>query len=99
MCCGQESSRSAGVAMKRMGILLSVFVLGACCTKPKVVPSSLPVAAEPHLNPTSPTSEADTLSNIHQLTSTFARAGEAYFSHDMRWIIFQAAAKSEDQYQ
>jgi TolB protein len=85
--------------MKRIGIVLSALMLTACCTTPKFIPTSQPVTAEPHLNPTPPKSEADTLSNIHQLTTTFARAGEAYFSHDMRWVIFQAAPKPEDQYQ
>ena len=85
--------------MKRIGILLCVFVLSACCTRAKFVPTSQPVGTEPHLNPTPPKSEAETLSSVRQLTSGFARAGEAYFSHDMRWIIFQAAPKPEDQYQ
>src|SRR4051812_17249354 len=44
-------------------------------------------------------SEADSLSHITQLTSGFDRAGEAYFSRDMQWIIFQATPKGEQQYQ
>src|SRR3954470_12763860 len=42
--------------------------------------------------------EADSLSDIIQLTSGFDRAGEAYFSADMQWIIFQATPKGEKQY-
>src|SRR4051795_5032090 len=34
--------------------------------------------------------EKDSLSHVMQLTHGFDRAGEAYFSSDMRWIIFQA---------
>ncbi len=42
--------------------------------------------------PTPPgtTNEKDTLSQIVQLTEGFDRAGEAYFSPDMKWIVFQA---------
>src|SRR5262245_32641007 len=50
-------------------------------------------------NPHPTTSEADTLSDVVQLTSGFDRAGEAYFSRDMAWIIFQATPKGEKQYQ
>lgn len=39
------------------------------------------------------------LTDLVQLTSGFARAGEAYFSPDMKWIIFQAAPKGEEHYQ
>ena len=39
------------------------------------------------------------LSDIVQLTSGFARAGEAYFSPDVKWIIFQAAPQGEAHYQ
>jgi Tol biopolymer transport system component len=39
------------------------------------------------------------LSDIVQLTSGFPRAGEAYFSHDAKWIIFQAAPQGEQHYQ
>src|SRR5689334_18654013 len=39
------------------------------------------------------------LSDIVQLTSGFPRAGEAYFSRDAKWIIFQASPQGEQQYQ
>jgi Tol biopolymer transport system component len=39
------------------------------------------------------------LTDLVQLTSGFSRAGEAYFSPDMKWIIFQAAPKGEEHYQ
>jgi Tol biopolymer transport system component len=38
------------------------------------------------------------LSDVVQLTNSFDRAGEAYFSPDGNWIIFQATPKGEKQY-
>src|SRR4051794_26287380 len=38
------------------------------------------------------------LSDVVQLTHDFDRAGEAYFSRDMSWIIFQGTPKGEKQY-
>ncbi|HSV12609.1 MAG TPA: hypothetical protein VLI90_00005 [Tepidisphaeraceae bacterium] len=43
--------------------------------------------------------ESDSLADVIQLTTGFDRAGEAYFSHDMRWIVFQATPPGEQQYQ
>jgi len=45
-----------------------------------------------------PRTEADVFSSITQLTSGYSRAGEAYFSHDMQWVIFQATPTGETQY-
>src|SRR3954470_18032988 len=53
----------------------------------------------PEFNPHPTTSEADSLSNAVQLTHNFARAGEAYFFPDMRWIIFQASNQPTEGYQ
>jgi Tol biopolymer transport system component len=53
----------------------------------------------PELNPTPPTAENQVLSDYLQLTHGFARAGEAYFSRDMKWIIFQASTKPDEDYQ
>ncbi len=39
------------------------------------------------------------LGDAVQVTSGFAKAGEAYFGPDMKWVIFQAAVKPEQQYQ
>ena len=39
------------------------------------------------------------LSDVIQLTNGFPRAGEAYFSRDVKWIIFQAAPQGEQHYQ
>jgi TolB protein len=39
------------------------------------------------------------LGDIVQLTDGFARAGEAYFSPDMKWIIFQASRERDGHYQ
>jgi Tol biopolymer transport system component len=46
-----------------------------------------------------PEGREESLSNIVQLTSGFEKAGEAYFSPDMNWIIFQATPKGQAQYQ
>src|SRR4029450_9492620 len=54
---------------------------------------------QPEFNPTPTVSESESLSDIIQLTRGFERAGEAYFSADMHWIIFQATPRGEKQYQ
>jgi Tol biopolymer transport system component len=43
--------------------------------------------------------EARTLSNIHQVTFDFAKAGEGYFRPDGKAIVFQAARPGEEDYQ
>ena len=53
----------------------------------------------PEFNPTPTASEADSLADAVQLTHNFGRAGEAYFSPDMRWIVFQASARADEPYQ
>jgi Tol biopolymer transport system component len=53
---------------------------------------------QPAFNPTPTQAESDSLTHIVQLTSDFDRAGEAYFSPDMKWIIVQAA-KGDPRYQ
>jgi TolB protein len=55
--------------------------------------------AEPEFNPTPTVSEMNSLGPVVQLTTDFDRAGEAYFSHDMNWIIFQAIPHGEKQLQ
>jgi Tol biopolymer transport system component len=55
--------------------------------------------AEPEFNRTPTRTETDSLFSTVQLTSDFDKAGEAYFSHDMNWIIFQAVPHGEKQYQ
>src|SRR5919201_3472976 len=40
-----------------------------------------------------PKAEAAHLQNVRQLTADFARAGEGYFSPDMKQVIFQAEEK------
>jgi len=48
---------------------------------------------------TQPAERETLLSDIVQLTSGYARAGEAYFSPDMQWMIFQGVPKGEEHYQ
>lgn len=43
--------------------------------------------------------EARILADVVQLTHSFDRAGEAYFSPDMKWIIFQASPHGQTRYQ
>jgi len=62
-------------------------------------PITEPLAATEPATPPGTSSEADTLSDVVQLTQGFDRAGEAYFSPDMKWIIFQASPKGEKHYQ
>lgn len=45
-----------------------------------------------------PTDESATLRDVRQMTSGFARAGEAYFSSDMEWVVFQAVPSGEEHY-
>jgi TolB protein len=56
--------------------ILILFIAGGC--------------AEPEFNPIPTVGESDSLGTPIQLTTDFDKAGEAYFSHDMNWIIFQA---------
>lgn len=50
-------------------------------------------------NPTPPEREDEVLTEAVQLTRGFARAGEAYFSADARWVVFQASLKPGEDYQ
>lgn len=50
-------------------------------------------------NPTPPASENQVLTDAVQLTHGFLKAGEAYFSPDSEWIIFQATTKPDEDYQ
>src|SRR5438034_5285798 len=50
------------------------------------------------LNVHPPRDESAALSDVVQLTSGFTRAGEAYFSPDQRWIVFQASTQADPNY-
>jgi Tol biopolymer transport system component len=50
-------------------------------------------------NPTPPPSEDQVLSDPVQLTHNLTAAGEAYFSPDMKWIVFQAATRPGEDHQ
>jgi TolB protein len=60
---------------------------------------TLLAGCQPELNHTPPASEAETLGTPIQLTHAFVKAGEAYFSADMKWIIFQACTKPDTDYE
>lgn len=74
----------------KCGILALIVTTGCATAQFKV--ASLPPFGD----------EAGFISNIVQLTSQdmgFVKAGEAYFSPDMKSIIFQATPKGESEYQ
>jgi dipeptidyl aminopeptidase/acylaminoacyl peptidase len=52
----------------------------------------------PEFNPTPTAAETDALTDPIQLTHHFNAAGEAYFSPDMQWIVFQAMVQPTDYY-
>lgn len=53
---------------------------------------------QPEFNPTPTIGEWESISDPVQLTRGFTRAGEAYFSPDMKWIIFQASIKPGEDF-
>src|SRR4051794_15427145 len=53
----------------------------------------------PRMNTKAPIDESAFLSGTVQLTHGFERAGEAYFSPDMKWIVFQGVPVGEKNYQ
>src|SRR3954447_15924879 len=55
---------------------------------PTTGPAPVPDAAERQI-----------LTDVVQLTHGFDKAGEGYFSHDMKWVIFQASPPGEKNYQ
>ena len=81
------------------GALLAVFIssalLNGCNARegqPQVSAASTPaIAQDPR--------EASILTDLVQLTHDFDRAGEAYFSPDMKWIVFQASPHGQTHYQ
>ncbi|HLL90151.1 MAG TPA: hypothetical protein VK324_12700 [Tepidisphaeraceae bacterium] len=83
--CAEAATSLRGVLQSwRSSLLLPLFAAGC---------------AAPNLNPRQPTDESAVLSEVRQLTSGFAKAGEAYFSPDMKWVVFQAAPAGEERYQ
>ena len=49
--------------------------------------------------PQTTSAESDVLGEPLQLTTGYTRAGEAYFSHDSKWLVFQATEPGEQHYQ
>jgi TolB protein len=62
---------------------------------PSAVPATAPATAPAQQDPR----EAAILPDVVQLTHGFDKAGEAYFSRDMKWIIFQASPHGDQHYQ
>lgn len=63
-------------------------------TRPATTPAT--TAAVP---PTPDPAERQFLTGVVQLTDGFEKAGEGYFSRDMKWVIFQATPRGEKNYQ
>jgi Tol biopolymer transport system component len=59
---------------------------------------SQPAPAPPAATSAAPEERESTISDVVQLTKDFSRAGEAYFSPDGNWIIFQATPPGETHY-
>ncbi|HET6246931.1 MAG TPA: hypothetical protein VFE47_04465 [Tepidisphaeraceae bacterium] len=62
-------------------------------------PAVKTAATAPATRPAQDPREALILSDVTQLTFGFDKAGEAYFSPDMKWIVFQASPKGMPHYQ
>jgi Tol biopolymer transport system component len=77
-------------------ILFSLGVAALTCCVASF--ADVPAGSQPSGTGTT-TSEADTLPDIVQLTHGFERAGEAYFSPDLQWIIFEAVPPGQQHYQ
>src|SRR5438105_1860829 len=77
--------------------LMGMAIALATTAAPPAMAQAQPPRTEP--TPAEPAGREDALSDIVQLTSRFEKAGEAYFSPDMNWIIFQATPKGQQQYQ
>lgn len=79
---------------------------GCAQSKPAGVTPTTPAASQPAASapaasrPAVPDPrEAQYLTDVTQLTEGFAKAGEGYFSPDMKWVVFQATPPGEQQYQ
>src|ERR1700733_10714050 len=83
-----------GIAAGIAGLLFT----GLTHADPPSTPAPAPATPAPTTEPSDPR-EAAILSDRVQLTSGFDKAGEAYFSPDMKWIIFQASPKGMPHYQ
>lgn len=92
--------------MERQETLVPNILRRPCCIAALAL-AALAGCQSPQRNPApaagnsaQPTAgESATLSDIVQLTSGFERAGEAYFSPDMHWIIFEAVPRGQQHYQ
>lgn len=74
--------------------LFACMLLAATSAAPA---ADAPPAAGPATGPADPRETC--LSDVVQLTTSVARAGEAYFSPKLDWIIFQAAPAGQAHYQ
>ena len=83
-------------------LAISICELGLCGAPALADPvpaTTSPATTQPATAPTPDPRETAILSDLTQLTSGFDKAGEAYFSPDMKWIIFQASPHGMPHYQ
>ncbi|MDB5298574.1 MAG: WD40-like beta Propeller containing protein, partial [Phycisphaerales bacterium] len=91
-------------------VLAAALVAGCCRSGPPAnagapahgdttASASNAPATAPATAPSPDPREAAMLPDVVQLTRGFEKAGEAYFSRDMKWIIFQASPHGEPHYQ
>src|SRR3954471_15490058 len=86
--------------MSRWIVVMLITLLGGCARGPVAHNTESPT--HPDAKPPATTQiigREDSLSNVVQLTHNFDKAGEAYFSPDIKWMIFQASPKGQQQYQ
>ena len=98
-------SRSRPTIRPALSIVLLIVVSPGCnrgATGRRDAPAATtrPVtSAAPSSQPFDWRARETSLSDVVQLTNGFERAGEAYFSADANWIIFQATPPGEQHYQ
>jgi TolB protein len=94
---------AASAAALSAGLLAVAGAQPAPATRPServAPPATAPASAPPATGPVTPDPrEAAVLTSVTQLTRGFDRAGEGYFSADMKWVVFQATPKGEKEYQ
>jgi TolB protein len=77
------------------------YLSAAACLFAGILPIAMSTGCSPEYNWRPPKDEAQVLTSVTQLTrgTEFEKAGEAYFSSDMRWVIFQGTPRGEQHYQ
>ncbi|HEX4795141.1 MAG TPA: hypothetical protein VH370_15205 [Humisphaera sp.] len=90
--------RKAGTA-RHLFLAMIGLILLAGCNHSDALTAQTSASTAPTSRPFQDPREAAILVNPIQLTRNFDRAGEAYFSADMKYIIFQASPHGQPHYQ